>query len=81
MRSMDAISFVLGIKSSHLRSTQLKDLIYRGRVMKTSVVNEDGSATAAANGANGTNSNANGAGPYSQERGDPKGAWVMAGEW
>ncbi|KZT54653.1 condensin complex subunit SMC1 [Calocera cornea HHB12733] len=28
---MDAISFVLGVKSSHLRSGQLKDLIYRGR--------------------------------------------------
>ncbi|KAG7797136.1 hypothetical protein KL929_002842 [Ogataea haglerorum] len=30
---MDAISFVLGIKSSHLRSNNLKDLIYRGRVL------------------------------------------------
>ncbi|VEU22220.1 DEKNAAC103259 [Brettanomyces naardenensis] len=29
---MDAISFVLGVRSSHLRSTQLKDLIYRGRI-------------------------------------------------
>ncbi|ODV67664.1 RecF/RecN/SMC protein [Hyphopichia burtonii NRRL Y-1933] len=28
---MDAISFVLGVKSSHLRSSNLKDLIYRGR--------------------------------------------------
>ncbi|KAE8234045.1 hypothetical protein CF326_g913 [Tilletia indica] len=28
---MDAISFVLGVKSSHLRSNQLRDLIYRGR--------------------------------------------------
>lgn len=28
---MDAISFVLGVKSSHLRSHNLKDLIYRGR--------------------------------------------------
>jgi len=28
---MDAISFVLGVKSSQLRSTMLKDLIYRGR--------------------------------------------------
>lgn len=26
---MDAISFVLGIRSAQLRSTQLKDLIYR----------------------------------------------------
>jgi structural maintenance of chromosome 1 len=27
---MDAISFVLGVKSAQLRSSQLKDLIYRG---------------------------------------------------
>lgn len=30
---MDALSFALGLKSSQLRSTQLKDLIYRGRRM------------------------------------------------
>lgn len=29
---MDAISFVLGIQPSHLRTQNLKDLIYRGRV-------------------------------------------------
>lgn len=28
---MDAVSFVLGVKSSQLRSTSVKDLIYRGR--------------------------------------------------
>lgn len=28
---MDAISFVLGVKSAQLRSTQLRDLVYRGR--------------------------------------------------
>ncbi|KAG8907644.1 Structural maintenance of chromosomes protein 1 [Tulasnella sp. 403] len=28
---MDAISFVLGVKSAQLRSSQLRDLIYRGR--------------------------------------------------
>ena len=28
---MDAISFVLGVKSTQLRSSQLKDLVYRGR--------------------------------------------------
>lgn len=28
---MDAISFVLGVKSFQLRSSQLRDLIYRGR--------------------------------------------------
>jgi structural maintenance of chromosome 1 len=76
---MDAISFVLGIKSSHLRSTHLKDLVYRGRVLKTSKVNDDGSATAP-----GANGHANG---YADDddndsrktsRGDPKSAWVMA---
>ena len=30
---MDAISFVLGVKSAQLRSSQLKDLVYRGRRM------------------------------------------------
>ncbi|TGZ79951.1 RecF/RecN/SMC protein [Ascodesmis nigricans] len=33
--SMDAISFVLGIKSSQLRSTHLRDLIYRGRKLRS----------------------------------------------
>lgn len=28
---MDAISFVLGVKSAQLRSSVLRDLIYRGR--------------------------------------------------
>lgn len=37
---MDAISFVLGIKSNALRSGHLSDLIYRGRVMNN---NEDAS--------------------------------------
>ena len=31
---MDAISFVLGVKSAQLRSTQLRDLVYRGRVRR-----------------------------------------------
>lgn len=66
---MDAISFVLGIKSSHLRSAHLRDLIYRGRVLRTSTAGglkngvaaevEDDDVTAPA----GT---------------DPKSAWVMA---
>lgn len=79
---MDAISFVLGIKSSHLRSAHLKDLVYRGRVLRTSTI---GAKTA------------NGAGPSTEGRGeeeqeeeeeeeeetqgtqaDPKTAWVMA---
>ena len=40
---MDAISFVLGIKSAQLRSTQLKDLIYRGR--KAAESDEDAEET------------------------------------
>jgi structural maintenance of chromosome 1 len=78
---MDAISFVLGIKSSHLRSAHLRDLVYRGRVLKTSKINDDGSAAAPA-----TNGHANGDGEGSDEetqsqrpgRNDPKSAWVMA---
>lgn len=77
---MDAISFVLGIKSSHLRSSHLKDLVYRGRVLKTSIINGDGSATT--NGVNGhANGDVDGDGEVhnaSQERHDPKSAWVMA---
>lgn len=70
--SMDAISFVLGIKSSHLRSAHLKDLVYRGRVLKTSKINDDGSADPS-NQANGASQNDDKA-----SRGDPKTAWVMA---
>lgn len=78
---MDAISFVLGIRSSQLRSTHLKDLVYRGRVLKTSKINDDGSAVAPA-----TNGHANGDVDGSDEesqsqrpaRNDPKSAWVMA---
>ena len=33
---MDAISFVLGVKSAQLRSSQLKDLVYRGRRLEKS---------------------------------------------
>ena len=78
---MDAISFVLGIKSSHLRSAHLRDLVFRGRVLRTSKINGDGSATT-----NGVNGYVNGdaasdqehAVGNSQERNDPKSAWVMA---
>ncbi|ORY83359.1 cohesin complex subunit psm1 [Neocallimastix californiae] len=34
---MDAISFVLGVKSSQLRSSHLKDLIYRGGTINNSI--------------------------------------------
>lgn len=69
---MDAISFVLGIKSSHLRSAHLKDLVYRGRVLKTAKINDDGSVNpdGQLNGASDRNSKG--------EKGDPRTAWVMA---
>ncbi|KAL8952736.1 MAG: hypothetical protein Q9222_001385 [Ikaeria aurantiellina] len=78
---MDAISFVLGIKSSHLRSAHLRDLVYRGRVLRTSTINADGSATK-----DGVNGHTNGDGPSDDEatqkstqgRHDPKSAWVTA---
>ena len=78
---MDAISFVLGIKSSHLRSAHLRDLVFRGRVLRTSKINGDGSATT--NGVNGhTNGDAGSDQEESQngtqERNDPKSAWVVA---
>lgn len=76
---MDAISFVLGIKSSQLRSSSLKELVYRGRVMKTSKINDDGSVIEPAT--NGTpNGHANDDEDASQRgsRNDPKTAWVMA---
>ncbi|KAL8783036.1 MAG: hypothetical protein Q9213_004933 [Squamulea squamosa] len=79
--SMDAISFVLGIKSSHLRSAHLRDLVYRGRVLRTSTINGDGSATdARVNGhANGDDASENESTQRStQERHDPKSAWVTA---
>ena len=38
---MDAISFVLGVKSAQLRSSQLKDLVYRGRRLARSEEGED----------------------------------------
>ncbi|KAF8638669.1 hypothetical protein AX17_002030 [Amanita inopinata Kibby_2008] len=37
---MDAISFVLGVKSAQLRSSQLKDLVYRGRKLARGSVND-----------------------------------------
>ncbi|KAL8733838.1 MAG: hypothetical protein Q9166_001826 [cf. Caloplaca sp. 2 TL-2023] len=79
--SMDAISFVLGIKSSHLRSAHLRDLVYRGRVLRTSTINGDGSATN--DGINGHAAHAEASEDESnqrgtQERNDPKSAWVTA---
>ncbi|EIW69438.1 hypothetical protein TREMEDRAFT_62305 [Tremella mesenterica DSM 1558] len=51
---MDAISFVLGVKSAQLRSTQLKDLVYRGRKAaqaedETMSIEDDGDSQAHSN--------------------------------
>jgi structural maintenance of chromosome 1 len=78
---MDAISFVLGIKSSHLRSTQLRDLIYRGRVIRTTKINADGTATEADGNADGQtqeNGSTQASTQTSSQRNDPTSAWVMA---
>jgi structural maintenance of chromosome 1 len=82
---MDAISFVLGIKSSHLRSTQLRDLVYRGRVYRTSKINADGTATEGGAEETQTNGHTNGDAGSDEEstqrstqRDDAKTAWVMA---
>ncbi|KAI2608490.1 RecF/RecN/SMC protein [Hypoxylon fragiforme] len=75
--SMDAISFVLGIKSSHLRSAHLKDLVYRGRVLKTSKINDDGSAAEPTTNGH-ANGHVNGDDNDKPNRSDPKTAWVMA---
>lgn len=81
--SMDAISFVLGIKSSHLRSTHLRDLVYRGRVLKHSkidangdVVEEDGDGQANGEAELGEDDEQDT--QTSAQRNDPKSAWVMA---
>ncbi|KAJ5396610.1 Structural maintenance of chromosomes protein 1 [Penicillium cosmopolitanum] len=77
--SMDAISFVLGIKSSHLRSTNLKDLVYRGRVLRTSKVDVNGEPIV--NGENVEQEEEDEDVDASQDAAganDPKTAWVMA---
>ncbi|KAK2073667.1 hypothetical protein P8C59_007930 [Phyllachora maydis] len=76
---MDAISFVLGIKSAKLRSSQLRDLVYRGRVMKTSKIQDDGTAAPIANGhSNGHENGGEAESSQRASRNDPKTAWVMA---
>ena len=83
---MDAISFVLGIKSSHLRSTHLRDLVYRGRVLKTSRINADGTATEVPQGESEDVDPEAESGAQEEEqdtqsstqRADPTNAWVMA---
>jgi structural maintenance of chromosome 1 len=82
---MDAISFVLGVKSSQLRSDKLKDMIYRGRIIREARINADGTATeAGADESGDTNGDANGdtqenaESQTSTQRNDPQNAWVKA---
>lgn len=64
---MDAISFVLGVKSAQLRSSQLKDLVYRGRRLARDNA-EEGSAA----GDSGSDNEED------EGEGTAKKAWVMA---
>lgn len=82
---MDAISFVLGVKSSQLRSDKLKDMVYRGRIIREARINADGTATEADGDANGDanghangGSQENGESQSSTQRNDPQNAWVKA---
>ncbi|KAK6361226.1 Structural maintenance of chromosomes protein 1 [Orbilia blumenaviensis] len=72
--SMDAISFVLGIKSAQLRSASLKDLVYRGRVLKQNKVN--GTIHPDTNGEDSLL--VEDIADASATQADPKTAWVMA---
>lgn len=74
---MDAISFVLGIKSSHLRSAHLRDLIYRGRVLKTSRNGKEDTAKSADEQIE-EEDPVDEANSSRDPSSDPKSAWVMA---
>lgn len=75
---MDAISFVLGIKSSHLRSAHLRDLIYRGRVLRTDIEANKAAAGEAATENNQEDDGNDDPSTQRSSRNDPKTAWVMA---
>jgi structural maintenance of chromosome 1 len=75
--SMDAISFVLGIKSASLRSRELRELVYRGRIIQTSKTAVD-EANGDSNGAENGNANGDTQEDAESQRGDPKTAWVEA---
>lgn len=66
---MDAISFVLGIRSNQLRSAQLRDLVYRGRKAQQTE-GEDGMDIDDAEEMQETSTSQTGA--------DARSAWVMA---
>jgi structural maintenance of chromosome 1 len=70
---MDAISFVLGVKSAQLRSSQLKDLVYRGRRLgKSGIEGEEDEPEA------GANEDDDDDDETEQGEGSAKKAWVLA---
>lgn len=69
---MDAISFVLGVKSAQLRSSQLKDLVYRGRKLA-----RDSNGEASASGDVSLDVE-QGQGEDEEGEGTAKKAWVLA---
>ncbi|KAJ4357306.1 Structural maintenance of chromosomes protein 1 [Didymosphaeria variabile] len=71
--SMDAISFVLGIKSASLRSRELRELVYRGRIIQTSKTAVD-----EANGDQNGEADGETQEDGESQQGDPKTAWVEA---
>jgi structural maintenance of chromosome 1 len=68
---MDAISFVLGVKSAQLRSSQLKDLVYRGRRLGKAGIEGEEDEPDADEGANEDEDEDEG-------EGSAKKAWVLA---
>ncbi|KAJ7812847.1 hypothetical protein B0H13DRAFT_2143623 [Mycena leptocephala] len=69
---MDAISFVLGVKSAQLRSSQLKDLVYRGRRLgKSGIEGEEDEPEAGVNEDDDDDET-------EQGEGSAKKAWVLA---
>lgn len=64
---MDAISFVLGVKSAQLRSSQLRDLIYRGRKLAREDDTQEGAEE-----------DDDDEGDEGEGEGTAKKAWVMA---
>jgi structural maintenance of chromosome 1 len=72
---------VLGVKSGQLRSDKLKDMIYRGRIIREARINADGDVMEeGANGNGDTNGDTqeNGESQSSTQRNDPQNAWVKA---
>ncbi|KAG0053365.1 Structural maintenance of chromosomes protein 1 [Gryganskiella cystojenkinii] len=73
---MDAISFVLGVKSAQLRSSQLRELIYRDRADDSQENNSNQRNGGAAAGSSSSANKNNRSAPSNEN--DPRKTWVMA---